>query len=262
MTGGSELPSSGLACPACRIPGAANAELAPQPSRQQGFTLPGWPFLENDELYCRCGLITAIPMLRGGTQVIQSPLDALGFDRELRLTIGKLTARSHVTEYGRPSLAQSPHPRACSLWTNSCKGIVRSGGTEGIAMMKPESTMGEVQKLLEREEAELIQALQERAGIAIEKSPDLMDETQYASERDLAIRNADREFNLLRQIRAALRRIRDGVFGSCIECEQAIRPKRLAALPWASRCVPCQDAAERGGQEHADFASDSFVNAA
>jgi len=34
---------------------------------------------------------------------------------------------------------------------------------------------------------------QERDGIAIEKSADQMDEVQYATERDLAIRNVDRE---------------------------------------------------------------------
>ena len=46
-----------------------------------------------------------------------------------------------------------------------------------------------------------------------------MDEIQYASERDLAIRNVDRDSALLRQVKAALRRIHDGSFGTCIECE-------------------------------------------
>ena len=76
-----------------------------------------------------------------------------------------------------------------------------------------------------------------------------MDEIQYASERDLAIRNVDRESILLRDVKAALRRIHDGSFGACIECEWAISPKRLAAVPWASRCIECQDAADRDGQE-------------
>ena len=102
------------------------------------------------------------------------------------------------------------------------------------------------QEILERKEAELMQVLRKPDGIAIEKSPDPMDEIQYASERDLAIRNVDREFTLLRQVRAALRRIHDGSFGICIECELAISPKRLAAVPWASRCIQCQDAADQG----------------
>ena len=91
--------------------------------------------------------------------------------------------------------------------------------------------------------------LRKRDGIAIEKSADQMDEIQYASERDLAIRNVDRESTLLRQVKAALRRIHDGSFGTCIDCESAISPKRLAAVPWATRCIQCQEAADREGQE-------------
>jgi DnaK suppressor protein len=88
-----------------------------------------------------------------------------------------------------------------------------------------------------------------RDGIAIEKSADPMDEIQYATERDLAMRNADLESNQLRDVRAALRRIHDDSYGTCIECESAIGQKRLAAVPWASRCIKCQDAADQDGHE-------------
>jgi DnaK suppressor protein len=78
-----------------------------------------------------------------------------------------------------------------------------------------------------------------------------MDEIQYASERDLAIRNVDRESILLREVKAALRRAEDGSFGTCIECDLAISQRRLAVLPWASRCIQCQEAADRQQQEGA-----------
>ena len=108
------------------------------------------------------------------------------------------------------------------------------------------------QETLERKQSELLQVLRRRDGIAIEKSADPMDEIQYASERDLAIRNVDRESTLARQVKAALRRIYDGSFGLCIECDSEISPKRLAAVPWAPRCLHCQDAADRDGQERTD----------
>lgn len=120
---------------------------------------------------------------------------------------------------------------------------------------------GRVQEILDRKMADLVHVLRKRDGIAIEKSADQMDEIQYASERDLAIRNVDRESILLRQVKAALQRIHDGGFGICIECESAISPKRLAAVPWASRCIQCQEAADRNGQEAADV-SEALVNAA
>ena len=122
--------------------------------------------------------------------------------------------------------------------------------------------LGGIKEILERKEAELAHVLRKRDGIAIEKSADQMDEIQYASERDLAIRNVDRESSLLRQVKAALRRIHGGGFGICIECESAISPRRLAAVPWATRCIQCQGAADRDGQERTGSLSESLVNAA
>ena len=124
-----------------------------------------------------------------------------------------------------------------------------------------EMTVG-FREILERRKAELVQVLQKRHGIAIEKSPDQMDEIQDASERDLAIRNVDRESSMLREVKAALRRIRDDGFGTCIECDQMISLKRLAAVPWAPRCIQCQEAADQERQEPTDFVSQALVNAA
>ena len=122
--------------------------------------------------------------------------------------------------------------------------------------------LGGVQEILERKEAELAHVLRKRDGIAIEKSADQMDEIQYASERELAIRSVDRESSLLRQVKATLRRIHDGSFGICMECESAISPRRLAALPWASLCIQCQEAADRDRQERSESLGESLGNAA
>jgi len=122
--------------------------------------------------------------------------------------------------------------------------------------------MSGFQQTLEQKEAELARVLRKRDDIAIEKSADQMDEIQYASERYLAIRSVDRDSRLLRQVKAALRRIHDGIFGTCTDCESAISPKRLAAVPWAPRCIQCEDAADRDGQEEADVVSESADNAA
>jgi DnaK suppressor protein len=118
------------------------------------------------------------------------------------------------------------------------------------------------QEMLKRKEVELVQVLRQRDGIAIEKSADPMDEIQYATERDLAIRNVDRESALLRQVKAALQRVHDSSFGICIECEEAISPKRLAAVPWAPRCIQCQDAADRDWQGRSESFSEPLLNSA
>lgn len=107
-------------------------------------------------------------------------------------------------------------------------------------------------EILEARQAELAQVLRNRDGITIEKSPDALDEVQNAAERELAIRNLDRESQMLRNVRAALHRIDDGTFGTCIHCEEDISPKRLNAVPWTPLCIQCQEAADRNREESAD----------
>jgi len=118
------------------------------------------------------------------------------------------------------------------------------------------------QEILERKQAELVRVLQNGDDLAVDKSADPMDEIQHAAEWDLTIRNVDRKSTLLRDVNASLRRIRDGGFGTCIECEVAITPKRLVALPWAPRCLQCQDSADRDGREIAASSSESLVTSA
>ena len=111
-----------------------------------------------------------------------------------------------------------------------------------------------------REELELF--VRNREGIAIEKSPDALDEVQHAAERELAIRNLDRESNLLRNVRAALRRIDEGAFGVCVHCEEDISPKRLNAVPWTPYCIQCQEQADRNQEEGNEAFDDLLVTAA
>ena len=96
----------------------------------------------------------------------------------------------------------------------------------------------------------------------VEKSPDALDEVQHASERELAIRNLDRESNLLRNVRAALRRIDEGSFGVCLHCEEDISPRRLAAVPWTAFCIQCQEMADRQIAEGVESLDELLVNAA
>jgi len=129
-------------------------------------------------------------------------------------------------------------------------------------MQTGHSDVSAFREILAGKEIELARVLRRRDGIAIEKSADQMDEIQSATERDLAIRNVDRESNLLRDVKDALRRIREGSFGACIECESAISPKRLAAVPWAAYCIQCQEAAERDRENGTESLGATLLNAA
>ena len=116
-------------------------------------------------------------------------------------------------------------------------------------------------KTLETKQAELTGSLRNRDEIVIEKAPDALDEVQLAGERELAIRNLDRDSNMLRQIRRALARIEDGSYGICLHCDEEISPKRIAAVPWAAYCIKCQEQVDRHEIEVDDNA-DLFAPAA
>lgn len=52
------------------------------------------------------------------------------------------------------------------------------------------------------------------------------------------------EHNALHEIaaiEAALKRIDEGSYGTCATCGGEIAPKRLAAMPTATRCMACAD---------------------
>ena len=122
--------------------------------------------------------------------------------------------------------------------------------------------LNKYKEVLEMKQAELAKVLRNRDGITIEKSPDALDEVQNAAERELAIRNLDRESQLLRSVRNALARIHDGSFGTCLHCEEDISAKRLNAVPWAGYCIQCQEIADRHQDEGTESFDDLLVNAA
>ena len=45
----------------------------------------------------------------------------------------------------------------------------------------------------------------------------------------------------IRQVKAALQRVRQGNYGICESCGEEIPPRRLAVVPTAVRCMECAD---------------------
>ena len=64
-------------------------------------------------------------------------------------------------------------------------------------------------------------------------------------ERELSMNIASSEQQILYQIDEALKRLDDGSFGLCQQCNQPIAMSRLKAVPYASLCIECQRAKEQ-----------------
>jgi DnaK suppressor protein len=119
--------------------------------------------------------------------------------------------------------------------------------------------LNKYKQVLETKLRELSHAVRDREGIVIEKSPDALDEVQHAAERELAIRNLDRESQLLRNVRAALRRIDEGAYGVCVHCDEDINPKRLNAVPWTPYCITCQELADKSREDNSEMFEELMV---
>jgi DnaK suppressor protein len=117
-------------------------------------------------------------------------------------------------------------------------------------------------KSLTARQNELEGMIRNRDAATIETSADALDQIQHASERDQAMGTLARESASLRDTRSALRRVASGSFGICLDCEEDISLKRLTAVPWAPRCISCQERSDNEGTsvEH-DFEPAFAANA-
>lgn len=98
-------------------------------------------------------------------------------------------------------------------------------------------TLEAILKLLE-------QPLGKRDQIVIESSADALDQVQNAASQEMAVRQLESESGRLRDVRQAIKRIDEGIYGVCLGCDVDISLKRLNAVPWAAYCLNCQDQAE------------------
>ena len=83
-----------------------------------------------------------------------------------------------------------------------------------------------------------------------------MDEVDQASSEYMqafSFRLRGRERFLMNKIEHALKKISEGEYGLCEECEEQISLKRLEARPEAQLCIQCKEAQEK---EEAVYAED------
>ena len=64
-------------------------------------------------------------------------------------------------------------------------------------------------------------------------------------DRELSMNIASSEQQMLYEIDDALKRLDDGSYGQCQQCNQPIAMSRLKAVPYASLCIECQRAKEQ-----------------
>lgn len=75
------------------------------------------------------------------------------------------------------------------------------------------------------------------------------DQAQLSHDEFVSLHLNSLDYGQLRLIEEALDRLDSGDYGVCLNCEETIPAKRLAAVPWARYCVRCQESAGADPQD-------------
>jgi DnaK suppressor protein len=81
---------------------------------------------------------------------------------------------------------------------------------------------------------------------------DIADRAASSYTKEFLFHQSNSERQTLQMVESALSRIREGVFGECINCGNEINAKRLEAVPWTRYCIACQEKLEKGQLEEAN----------
>ena len=76
-------------------------------------------------------------------------------------------------------------------------------------------------------------------------SADMIDQASSYTDKNVEMKSLNRSRKLIEKIDAALRRIKDGTYGFCLETSEPIGLKRLIARPVATLSIESQEKHER-----------------
>jgi len=116
------------------------------------------------------------------------------------------------------------------------------------------SQLDQLVRKLKQDYQKLVQAVrdelensgnQHRIDLLNSEPGDSGDESLANALADFNLAILDRHIDEMRDIEAALQRVRNGEYGTCIDCGDQITFPRLMAYPTAKRCIVCQEQREK-----------------
>lgn len=118
---------------------------------------------------------------------------------------------------------------------------------KGIQERLEEELQGAVNRLRRMDG---VVALEDMPGVIGDNSPfaDEVDEIQANEGREIGFATRTLLVERVHKLRNALDHLRDGDYGTCVECGEPIAAARLRAMPEVETCVRCQDRIERYGR--------------
>ncbi|MEJ2008245.1 MAG: TraR/DksA family transcriptional regulator [Acidobacteriota bacterium] len=79
-----------------------------------------------------------------------------------------------------------------------------------------------------------------------EITQDVADRAANSYTKEFLFHQSNDNRRILHLIADALKRVDNGSYGHCVECQHDVQKKRLEAVPWARHCIDCQEKQEKG----------------
>lgn len=119
-----------------------------------------------------------------------------------------------------------------------------------------------LKEVLQTKQAELAHAIRSHSSQLNlgESENELIDRVQAMRGREEAVAILNRLTRTQLDVQAALLALQNGSYGICVDCDGPITSRRLEAIPWASRCIRCQEDADR--RSRARLEADAWDEAA
>jgi DnaK suppressor protein len=90
-----------------------------------------------------------------------------------------------------------------------------------------------------------ITLMDEHLMVRPEENKDEVDQATSGIEQNMRMQMKNRESATLKKIEESLRRIDEGRYGECVECEESIEVRRLQARPTTTHCLSCKEEEEK-----------------
>jgi len=149
---------------------------------------------------------------------------------------GKAKSRQHVTTKAK-SAPSKPMKKPVAAVSKGKEPSMRTGALKKMLMERRQTVLKEI-------EASIGHRLSDEQQQRVDAIPDVGDQALLDSERAREISIMEMRNRVRQQIDEALVRLGEGKYGLCSDCGVEISEKRLKAVPFARRCVACQEKQE------------------
>jgi DnaK suppressor protein len=150
----------------------------------------------------------------------------------------KATAKTVVKAKAKAK-AKAPAPKSAEspLTTKTASSSPRTEALRRMLLERRQEVMKEINGLIGHRMSDEIQR-------RVDSAPDVGDQALLDTERVRDISIMELRNKMRQQIDEALAKLEEGTYGRCADCGAEISEKRLRAVPFARRCVACQEKQE------------------